>query len=137
MRIESNKSEINKPASEIFSLLGNLNNLQNLMPPQVTNWRSTAEECSFTLSGMATIRMKIIEKVPDTLIKISSTPSFAGVNSKEPLSFILGIHLGEISPAQCTGQFVFEASPNPMLQLMLEKPLTKFFNYLAEKMKTM
>ena len=46
MKIESDKSEINKPSSEVYNFLTDFNNFQKLMPPQVTNWKSTADECS-------------------------------------------------------------------------------------------
>jgi carbon monoxide dehydrogenase subunit G len=128
MRIESVKSEINKPASEIFSFLTNFNNFQKLMPPQVTNWQNTENDCSFTLSGMATIGMKIVDKTPNSLIKVSS-------NGKVPFDFTLDILFTETSPTQCIGQFIFDADLNPMMKMMVEKPLGKFFNLLAEKLK--
>jgi len=128
MRIESDKSEINKPASEVFSFLSDFNNFQKLMPPQVTNWKSTADECSFTISGMASIGMKMLEKVPNTLIKISS-------NGKVPFDFTLDIHLTENSPTQTTGQLIFESDLNPMMAMMVEKPLRNFFNLLTGKKK--
>jgi len=128
MRIESDKSEINKPASEVFSFLSDFNNFQKLMPSQVTNWKSTADECSFTISGMASIGMKILEKIPNSLVKISS-------NGKVPFDFTLNIHLTENSPSQTTGQLIFESDLNPMMAMMVEKPLRNFFNLLAGKMK--
>ena len=128
MRIESDKSEINKSASEIFSFLSDFNNFQKLMPEQVTNWKSTADKCSFTISGMASIGMKIQEKIPNSQIKIIS-------HGKAPFAFTLNIHLTENSPSQTTGQLIFESDLNPMMAMMVEKPLTKFFNILAGKMK--
>jgi len=128
MRIESDKSEINKPASEVFSFLSDFNNFQKLMPPQVTNWKSTADECSFTISGMASIGMKILEKVPNSLIKITS-------HGKVPFAFALDIHLTETAPAQTTGQLIFESDLNPMMAMMVEKPLRNFFNLLVGKMR--
>lgn len=128
MKIESDKSEINKSTAEVFSFLSNFNNFQKLMPPQVTNWQSTESECTFTISGMATIGMKIVEKVPNSLIKISS-------NGKVPFYFFLNVVLTENSLAQCTGQLIFESDLNPMMQMMVEKPLRNFFNLLAGKMK--
>ena len=130
MKIESDKSEINKPASEVFAFLTDFNNFQKLMPPQVTNWKSTADECSFTISGMASIGMKIIEKTPNSNIKISSS-------GKVPFEFTLNIPLTENSPAQTTGQIIFESDLNPMMAMMVEKPLRNFFNLLAGKMKEM
>jgi hypothetical protein len=128
MRIESDKSQINKPASEIFSFLSNFNNFQKLMPEQVTNWQSTENDCTFTIQGMATIGMKIVDKTPNSLIKISSS-------GKVPFDFTLNIHLAETSPGQTTGQLIFESSLNPMMAMMVEKPLRNFFNLLAGKLK--
>jgi carbon monoxide dehydrogenase subunit G len=128
MRIESDKSQINKPASEVFAFLSNFNNFQKLMPPQVVDWQSTENDCSFKISGMATIGMKIIEKNPNSLIKITS-------NGKVPFTFTLNVHLTEISPTQTSGQLIFEADINPMMGMMVEKPLRNFFNLLSGKMK--
>ena len=128
MRIESDKAEINKPAAEVFAFLSNFNNFQKLMPPQVVDWTSTEDECHFKISGMASIGMKIIEKIPNSTIKITS-------NGKVPFNFTLDIFLTEISPTQTSGQLIFEADINPMMKMMVEKPLRNFFNLLAGKMK--
>lgn len=128
MRIESEKSEIKKPVSEVFAFLSNFNNFQKLMPPQVTNWQSTENDCYFTISGMASIGMKITEKIPNSLIKVTS-------NGKVPFNFTLNITLTETAPSQTTGQLTFEADLNPMMAMMVEKPLRNFFNLLAGKMK--
>jgi len=102
MKIESDKSEINKSAAEVFTFLSDFNNFQKLMPPQVTNWQSTQDDCSFTISGMATIGMKIDEKTPNSLIKVSS-------NGKVPFNFKLDIVLTEVTPTQTSGQLIFDA----------------------------
>jgi hypothetical protein len=80
---------------------------------------------------MATIGMKIIEKTPNTLIKIISN------GGKVPFAFTLNVILAEVSPTQTSGQLFFEADLNPMMSMMVEKPLRNFFNLLAEKMKEM
>ncbi len=128
MKIESDKSEINKPVAEVFTFLSDFNNFQKLMPPQVVDWTSTADECHFKISGMASIGMKIVEKTPNSLIKVTS-------HGKVPFAFTLNIHLTEISAAQTSGQLIFEADINPMMAMMVEKPLRNFFNLLAGKMK--
>lgn len=127
-KIESDKVEINQSAEKVFSFLSNFNNFQKLMPEQVTNWSSTEDECTFTINGMATIGMKIIEKTPHSLIKITS-------NGKVPFNFFLYAHSTPNGDGKCTGQLVFEAELNPMLKMMVEKPLGNFFNMLAQKMK--
>jgi len=127
-KIESEKVDINNSASAVFNYLSDFNNFQKLMPPQVTNWTSTTDECSFTINGMATIGMKIIEKTPSSQITISS-------NGKVPFEFKLFVILTEKDANNCTGQLVFESDLNPMMKMMVVKPLGNFFNMLAQKMK--
>jgi hypothetical protein len=127
-KIDSDVVQIDNSAANVFAYLSNFNNFQKLMPEQVTNWQSTAEECTFTINGMATIGMKIIEKNPNSKIKISS-------NGKVPFDFNLFVLLTEKDANACSGQLVFESELNPMLKMMVVKPLTNFFNMLAQKMK--
>ncbi len=127
-KIESEKVEINNSAAAIFNYLSDFNNFEKLMPPQVTNWTSTSEDCSFTINGMATIGMKIIEKTPFTKITISS-------NGKVPFEFKLFVLLTEKDATNCLGQLTFESDMNQMIKMMVEKPLGNFFNMLAQKMK--
>ena len=127
-KIESEKVEVNGSVQNLFAFLSNFNNFQKLMPEQVTNWTSTEEECSFTISGMATIGMKIIGKKPHSEINIIS-------NGKVPFKFSLNVLLSEAAENKSTGQLVFEADLNPMLKMMVEKPLGNFFNLLVKKLK--
>lgn len=128
MKLESDKVEINNSSAAIFNYLSDFKNFENLMPAQVTNWQATNDECSFTINGMASIGMKIIEKAPNTKITISS-------NGKVPFEFQLFVMITEKDPAACIGQLVFESDMNPMMKMMVEKPLGNFFNMLAQKMK--
>ncbi len=129
-KIESEVVEVNAPAKTVFEFIGNFNNFQKLMPEQVSNWSSTENECSFTINGMTTIGMKIVEKNPTSQIKIGS-------NGKVPFDFNLFVNLQDRPGDKCTGQLVFDAELNPMMKMMVEKPLTNFFNILAKKMTTL
>ncbi|MBL7891053.1 MAG: hypothetical protein JNL63_00375 [Bacteroidia bacterium] len=127
-KIESTKVEIENSVENVFIFLSDFNNFQKLMPSQVTNWTSTETECTFTINGMATIGMKILAKTPHSHIKITS-------HGKVPFEFILHTHLSSLGSDRSSGQLVFEAELNPMIKMMVEKPLTNFFNLLAERMK--
>jgi len=127
-KLESDKVEIPNSSQNIFNSLSDFRNFEKLMPSQVTNWQSTADECTFTINGMATIGMKIIEKTPSSKITITS-------NGKVPFEFKLFVLITEKDANNCIGQLVFESDMNPMLKMMVEKPLGNFFNMLAHKMK--
>jgi carbon monoxide dehydrogenase subunit G len=126
-KIESEKVTIDKPAKEVFDFLSDFNNFEKLMPEQVTNWKSTHDECSFTIQGMASLGMKIVEKTPNTLIKIEK-------NGSAPFDFSLNCLIGE-KEQQSTIQLAFDVDLNPMMKMMAVKPLTNFLNILVHKLK--
>lgn len=127
-KLESEKVDVNYSKEALFNFLSNFNNFQKLMPEQVTNWKSTEDECSFTISGMASIGMKIVEKIPHSEIKITS-------NGKVPFNFNLSVLINDAGENKSNGQLVFTADLNPMIRMMVEKPLGNFFNLLAKRMK--
>lgn len=127
-KIESEVVEINNSAENIYNYLSDFRNFEKLMPPQVTNWKATADDCSFTINGMATIGMKIVEKTPFKKISINS-------NGKVPFEFQLFVLVTEKGINNSVGQLVFESDLNPMLKMMVVKPLGNFFNLLAQRMK--
>jgi carbon monoxide dehydrogenase subunit G len=62
---------INKPAEEIFSFLADMNNHEQLMPKDdISEWKSTADEASFTIRNMIKLSLKIDERVFVSEIKI-------------------------------------------------------------------
>ncbi|MBK9478654.1 MAG: hypothetical protein IPN99_07415 [Bacteroidetes bacterium] len=127
-RIESDVVEVAKKAENVFNYLSNFTNFKTLMPHQVTEWEATENECTFNLNGMAKIGMRITDKVPHNQLKIVSF-------GKVPFDFTLNIHITETGDNSCKGQLIFESDINPFMKMMVEKPLTHFFNGLAQKLK--
>ena len=125
--IETDKVEINSSAEDIFKFLSDINNLEQLMPDQVVNWESADDECSFTIKGMGNIGMRIVEKIPISEVKIVST--------KGALKFDLNCLIEKVNDDKCNTQLILEADLNPMMKMMVEKPLGKFFNLLVMKLK--
>jgi carbon monoxide dehydrogenase subunit G len=126
-KLEGDKVTINKSAKEVFDFLSDFNNFQKLMPEQVVDWKSTADECTFTIKGMATLGMKIVEKKPNSLIKVIK-------NGSAPFDFSLSCMIDDLGQ-QCAVQLAFDADLNPMMKMMAAKPLTNFLNILTNKLK--
>ena len=126
-QLSSDKVSVNKSAKEVFDFLSDFNNFGRLMPEQVTGWTSTADECSFTIAGMATLGMKIKERVPNTSVVIEK-------NGKAPFDFFLSCAITD-KQQQSDAQLFFDADLNPMMKMMASKPLTNFLNLLAAKLK--
>lgn len=128
-RIETEIVPVAQSQEAVFRFLSDFNNLEKLMPSQVTNWTSTTDTCMFTLGGMATVGMRLASSTPNSKIHIVSE------GGKIPFSFTLDAHITEVSAASCTGQLIFEADINMFLKPMVEPPLRNFFNMLAGKLK--
>ncbi|HLG03657.1 MAG TPA: SRPBCC family protein [Bacteroidia bacterium] len=128
-KIESDIVKIEQPVEKVFGFLSDFNNFQTLMPPQVTNWESTHETCSFTVSGMASVAMRIRSTEPFEKIHIVSD------KGKLPFEFTLEVRLKKTGETLCTGQLIFDADIPVFLRPMIEGPLRNFFNMLAQKMK--
>lgn len=109
---------------KLFNFLSDLNNFEQLMPEgKIEKWSSTSEECEFTIKGMARIGLKKESSTPNDLIKISSF-------GKVPFSFTLDIHLKEKEEGT-EAYMIFNGDINPFMKMMVEKPLTNFFNILV------
>ena len=96
------------------------------MPEQVTNWQSTDTECSFTIQGMASLQMKIVERRANDLISMESF-------GKTPIKFSLFVNIEAVNDQSCTALVSIDADINPMLKMMLDKPLSNLVEKLATK----
>ena len=119
---------VNKKAEELFNKIGDLNNLKYIMPPQIEDFRSTETTCSFKMSGMPELKLKIAEKIRFSKI------SLIAIDSQMPLSLDCFItEKGE----QCQVRLEINAELNMMMRMMVEKPLTQFLDVLAGKMQNL
>lgn len=123
---KSNLITVQKTQSEVFNFLSDYNNFGKLMPEQVTNWQSTDTECSFTIQGMASLQMKIVERRANDLISMESF-------GKTPLKFTLSVNIEPLNEESCTALVSIDADINPMLKMMLDKPLSNLVEKLATK----
>jgi carbon monoxide dehydrogenase subunit G len=124
----SNKVAVPASSNDIFNFLTDLNNLQKLMPgDKIDQWQSDAETCSFQIKGLAKIGMKLDSTEENKKIHIVS-------NGKNPFDFTLDIHLNE-QGASTESQLIFDGNMNAFMKMMAEKPLTNFFNLLADNLK--
>ena len=64
MNLETPWKSISASQEDVYTFLSDLNNLEKLMPEQVINWKSSQDDCSFTIKGMADMTLNIVEKTP-------------------------------------------------------------------------
>lgn len=128
MKFTSDQLIINKPAKKIYTFLSNFNNFEHLMPEQVTNWKSDEMTCSFTVQGMADVNMKIHHKELDTKVHMKS-------HGKVPFGFDLISQLEAVDENKTKVHIEIDADLNPMMRMMVQRPLQNLVNIMAEKLK--
>lgn len=125
--IDTDKKVSPNSIQAMYAFLIDMNNFEKLMPSEkIEKWDSTVEQCEFTIKGMARIGLKRIDSVEPTSIKVESF-------GKVPFKFTLDILLSEVSAAETEAKIHFEGDINPFMKMMVEKPLSNFFNMLVDK----
>jgi hypothetical protein len=131
MKIESKKAIVNTSAEKAFNFISDFNNFKNLLPnDKISDYQSTSDSCSFNINGMANISMRIKSRVPNSKLEVIS-------EGKNPFNFLLTILLDEKTVNTCEAVIIFDADVNPFVKMMIETPLTNFFNMLSEKLPQM
>ena len=127
VKIESEPKVINRSDVSLFNFLGDFRNFDKLMPDKVVNWQSTENSCYFTISGLGNIGMEITEKIPYSKIRIRET-------KKAPFEFDFTLDLEKIEDLKTRVIFSINAEINPMLSMMVSKPLKNFLDMLVTKL---
>ena len=126
-QFKSEETSVNASSEVVFDFLKDLNNLEPLIVnDKISEWQSTETECSFKVPNMGKIGFKFDSADQPNKIVLKSI-------SDKPFGFTMNLNItaaGDTSQVQ----IVVDADINPMLKMMVEKPLTQFFDSIARKM---
>lgn len=121
--------KINKPDETIYNFLSDFNNLKAVIPAdKVSDFEATEDKCKFNVQGVGQSGLKIIEKEPCKLIKITS-------DGKSPFSFFFWIQLKPIEGEENTTaiRLTIDANLNPMMKMMVGKHLQKGIDTIVDQ----
>lgn len=124
MNLESAKVTVAKSSKEVFEHLSDLQNFERLMPENTQKFEVDGDSFLFALKGMPEIRLVLKEKTAFSNITLGAASS--------KLPFTLAGNFTDISDNNCETQLIFSGEFNPMMAMMVKKPLTKFIDVLAE-----
>ena len=126
-RIESRIGVVKQPAEKIFNYISNFNNFRRLIPEdRVTDFESTDDTCRFRVEGIGRAGLRIIEKEPYKLVKISS-------DEETSFDFLLWIQIKELEPGDSRMKITTEVTMNPMMAAMAKKPLKNLVDTLINQ----
>ena len=118
----------NLSSEQLYNKLSDLNNLKEIMPSSIQDFKADTNKCSFKMKGMPELNLSLSEKSPFSKISLSATES--------PVSFSFVFHITE-NGGKCQARLEVNAELNMMMKMMVEKPITNFLNVLSEKMRTL
>jgi len=119
---------IDRPVSEVFDFLADLNNHQQLMPDNIYNWSSTKDEAQFTIQNMAKLSLKVssITKNKEIIVKPLE---------EAPFEMELKWTLNDLSDGKTEAIYTISADLNMMMKMIVSGPLQKLVDYEATALK--
>jgi carbon monoxide dehydrogenase subunit G len=133
MRIESRVGKIKQNDEVIFQRIADFNNINTFAPgnaDEVSNMQADEDSCSFDVKNMGRFGMRIIEREPHKLVKISS-------DGQTPFKFTMWIQLKQVSQMDTRVKITLDAELNAMLKMMAKKPLTKMVDTMVDRFEQM
>ena len=121
MTIESSTAIAESPIEEVFDKLTKASTYERLMPEEASFRISDESHFSFKLGSMPVIPLKMARQTPHSQIVLAAD----GGN----VPFELQANLSK-AEEKTQVQLVFEGDINPMMQMMVKKPLTQFLEAL-------
>ena len=126
LNLESRTVVVSKSPQEVFSFLSTLSNYEQLMPESTEKFQIDGESFVFALKGMPEIRLVLKETVPNKSIALGAA------SSKLPFTLTSSI---EEEAGSSKIHLAFQGDFNPMMRMMVTKPLTHFINTLIDNIE--
>ena len=128
MKLESKIGKIENTDERIYNFLTDFNNFKHLIPAdKIKNWQSDETSCSFTIDPIGNTGVKVIEKEPYKLIKLTNL-------EESKMDFTFWVQLKMLSETDTRIKLTLEANLNPMIQAMAKKPLQEFLDKLVDQL---
>jgi len=130
MKIESKIGKSTSSNVKIYEFISNFHNFKELLPAdKVTGWEASEDKCSFNVDPLGRTGLKIIEKEPHKLVKMSSDPEFSSYQ------FNIWIQLKKVADDDTRVKVTIEPLVNKMMLPMLKLPLKKLADGIIDKVE--
>lgn len=128
-KFESRTAELNCSDAEFYGFITDIRNFGKLIPQEViTKWQADEDSCSFSISPMGEITLRITAKTPDTSVIFSGKVLVT-------IAFDLTTHISQYGNGKAKARLVMEAVLSPMLKMMASGPIESFLETLVCEME--
>lgn len=128
MNLESPKVTVQKSSSELFQYLSKVENFEKIMPENIEKFEAKEDAFIFALKGMPEIKLKMQEQEAPKKIVLGS--------ASDKFPFTLTANIDDNSESSSDVQLLFDGKFNPMVAMMVKKPLQKFIDTLISNIET-
>ena len=127
MTVIESATVVNKPIDQVYTYLADLNNHQQLMPDNIYNWTSTADEATFTIQNMAKLSIKIASRVENK--ELIAVPS-----EEAPFAIEMKWIVEDNGDGTTTAKHILSADLNMMMKMLASGPLQKLVDHQTARL---
>ena len=125
---KSRSGNLSANAEAVFAFVTDIRNFERFAPKgTINNWIAEKESCSFSVSMIGTVAVRISEKE-----KFSKVIYNGDALKKNDFSLTLHISDNLTNPADV--RVVLSAYLNPVMKMMVSKPIVQFLEMLIHEM---
>lgn len=105
-----------------------ISNLRLIMPDEIENWNVEGDQCSFTIKNLGLLKMEKGFVNPNAEYEYIST-------AESKVDFTLIFKFQKEAAATSSGQFEIHTDINPLVEMMVKRPLMNFVNLLTKNLQ--
>jgi hypothetical protein len=126
---ESRSGSLLCTPKEVFEFVTDIRNFEQFIPrDSISNWQSGKETCSFTVSMVGEVSVRIDKKEPFTQVIFSG-------DALKKNDFTLVLNISDSADNKADVKVFLEAELNPMLKMVANKPIIQFLEMLISEME--
>jgi hypothetical protein len=129
-QIKSKTVEINQAVETVFYALSDFRNLKTAANDKIQNFECDYDTCSFDVSSMASVSLKITERKPFEYISIASAKEVVG-----GFNFIINLLFSVKGERACTLTAEANIEGNTITLMMIKKQIEKGLDMLMDGIK--
>jgi hypothetical protein len=127
---ESRTGILSCTPAELFDFVTDIRNFEQFIPAgSVTNWTHTNDSCSFSVSMIGTVTVRITGKVPHSKVVYDG-------DALKKNDFSLQLLIENAGENKASARVLLDAELNPMLKMVANKPIIQFLDILIREMES-
>jgi len=127
---ESRSGMLTCNAEDVFAFVTDIRNFEQFIPKgTITNWNAEKESCSFSVSMLGTVTVKLAEKEKYNRVVFDG-------DALKKNDFSLTLNISNNVKNMADVRVMLSADLNPMMKIMAAKPISQFLEILINEMES-